>query len=1142
MTTFKNTQSSAIGKFFNWIHKERFRVLLVLTLLMILVASRCNIPGLIDQPQFTTPIQGDWVKEQLGSMLWAYYGFFIIDFIWALLLLWVIYSFVKNEYLERREVYKKDWKIKAGFILYSIIVAGAYILDCIENSIYVSAFCYPELIKDIKTGLYAVVILIYLILIIRKYFHKYNKTILSFVKSSVYSLLIIIIIGVLLPTATQVNSIVVNLYDHPYNLFILLVVSSPIYSVMLAHYPSYFNIDEKFRKWYRAACHWGLVSTVFYRRNKEHKGDSDGVIESHLNFLFRILGILFYVALFYFIAFTSETNFKWETSTSALAIALLVIGIHILYTLTIKKNRWLDTNFDFLQKRIPFSDGDYNLKNSDKESEEDKAEEDEAEEDCNEEKLSPLEANKKEADERLLENETRLKKAKSAIPVPFKEDLQSILPCIRWYLWILTVAIFFHIFLFGYFGYAYSKGCSECFYSHIPVILSLVCIVLQMITYIYYRTFRSVLKFVFFSKENDVVINAFYIMRVIKVQPDKEVQLTQKHIDLKKSQLLAFFKQEPFGIPTGIIKFYSGINNGIARIKFFSFGSLSNDVLFLQFTILFGFINTLFFLWINIDDGFSLHFNAALIILSALFLYYGILVVLTKNYIFYKYSKERYAIKNFKNFRFYLVMGFFVLFLSNRLGRIFPNELFTLNSVSRVTNDELDLDRYVKELPENQTRYYIGAYGGGMKSNAWTLSVLNEFYKNDPQFLEKAVVISGASGGTMGLINWSAIRKNNPSNSDAEDMITKISTEHVLSLDLTHILGRDTFNHLFVPGILCINLSGYDRSTLAMQRYAELSGNTEKAVDLTPYRKYWKEMYQKHNNRFPVLIANTTNVLGNQGMAVSIRTDQYPTEHSLLYQGADNILELQNPVYEKDSLIDITETTLPYYNAASTSNRFPLISPAAKIETLGHFNDGGIYENSGLLSAYKLFRSINSYESISDLDNLKQRNVFINIVNDKNLYIRKVVKDWIQKELIVNKINKNTEISAILNSIASTEMMPIFVKKELERLDKHHEKIDFETVYLPHTFTMNDIKNIYGEEFELGDGKNDTYKTLYECVLNNDKAIRSLLSSKCDKGFDRIIEPPMSRVLANDAFGFMRFMLSEESDAHQKIQEISSIK
>lgn len=1140
MTTSKNLQSSIVGKFFNWIHNKKFIVLLALTLLMIFVSSRCNIPGLIDHPQFTTPINdGAWVKEQLGSMLWVYYGFFAIDFIWVLVLLWVIYSFVKKEYTERRDVYKKDWRVKAGFIGYSIVVVAAYIVDCIENSIYLSSFYYPENITKAKTALYAAVILIYLILIIRKYFHVYNKTIISFVKSSVYSLLIIIIIGVLLPTATQVNSIVVNLYDHPYNLFILLVISAPIYSVMLAHYPSYFNIDEKFRKWYRASCHWGLMSTVFYRRNKEHKGDSDGVIESHLNFLFRILGILFYVALFYLIAFTSEINFKWQTATSGLAITLLVIGIYILYNLTIRKNDWLDANFDLLQDRIPFSDGDYNSKNTLKDEEKDK--EDDSKNDCKKEKLGPIEANKKKAEDRLNDNIKRLENARSPIPEGFKDNLLSILPSIRSYLWVLTVTIIFHILLFGYFGYAsIIQDCTECFYSRIPVILSLICIFLQMITYIYYRTFRSVLKFVFFSKENDVIINAFYIMRVIKVQRDKEVQLTQKHIDLKKAQLLAFFKQEPFGTPTGIIKFYSLCNDGVAKIKFFSFGSLSNDVLFLQFTILFGIINTAFFILINYYDGLSLYFNAALIILSALFLYYGILVVLTKNYIFYKYSKERYAIRNSKNFKFYLVMGFFVLFLGNRLGRIFPNELFTLDSVSRVADEELDLKTYVNELPENQTRYYIGAYGGGMKSNAWTLSVLNEFYKNDPEFLEKAVVISGASGGTMGLINWSAIRKNDPTDSLAQEMITDISTEHVLSLDLTHILGRDTFNHLFVPAV---NLSGKDRSTLAMKQYATLSGNAENAVDSIPYRKYWKELYRSHNNRFPVLIANTTNVLGNQGMAVSIRTDQTPDEHSLLYQGADNILDLKRITYvDNDTLPTITNVTLPYYNAASTSNRFPLISPAAKIKALGHFNDGGIYENSGLLSAYKLFRSINSHDSISNLDSLTQRNVFINIVNDKKLYIQKTVKEWIKKELMVNKINKNTEVNAILNSIASTEMMPIYIKKELKRLDENHETIDFKTVYLPHTFTMNDIKNIYGEELELGDGQNETYKTLYECVLNNDIVIRELLSSNCDKGLKRIIEPPMSRVLANDAFGFMRSMLSENSEAHKKIQEITSIK
>ncbi|MEP0266362.1 hypothetical protein [Dokdonia sp.] len=1150
MTTFKNTRSSNPKKFFSWIQERRFKILLAGTLLMILISSMCTIPGLIDHPQFTTPISGDWVETQLrlNDMLWAYYTFFIIDYFWAFLLLWVIYYFVKEEYKKTLSKWKlipgnehaTHWVMRIGFVFFIIVICAAYSADCIENYIYLKDFYYPEGLVNLKIALYTAVALLFLILVIRKYFKVYNKTVLSFLKASVYSLFIIVIIGVLLPTATQINSIVVNLYDHPLNLFILLVISAPIYSVMLAHYPSYFNIDEKFRKWYRAFCRLGLASTVFYRRNKDHKGDSDGVIEGDLNFLFRILGILFYVALFYLIAFTSEINFKWGISTSGIAITMLALGIYVLYNLTIRKNTWLYTNIYFLSKRIPFSEGDYNpriTKQSNKPQEE---EEENSDEKANEEKITKEEANALKALKRLLENRRKSITAKLPISKGEKENLQKILPSIRAYLWVLTTTIIFHVLLFGYFGYAaFIAECNDCFYSRIPVLLSLLCIFSQMITYIYYRTFRSILKFVFFSKDNDVIINAFYIMRVIEVNPKEEVQLSQYHIDFKKKQLLTFFEQKPFGDFTGILKFYSRWNNGIFNIKFFSFGSLSNDVLFLQFTIVFGLINTFFLIIINSIDWSSFYFNAALIILSSLFLYYGILVVLTKNYIFYKYSKESYAMNNRKKFKFYLVLGFFILFLGNRLGRIFPNDLFTLETVDRVVSAELDLETYVSKLPEKQTRYYIGAYGGGMKSNAWTLSVLNKFYNDDPQFLEKAVVISGASGGTMGLINWSAIVNREQIVEEQQKMITNISTEHVLSLDLTHILGRDTFNHLFIPGI---NLSGKDRSTRAMQRYASLSGNSQETVNSIPFRVYWKELYESKNSHFPILIANTTNVSGNQGMAVSIQIDENKPEYSLLYQGANNILDLERIEYiDNDTIPTITDVTLSYYNAASTSNRFPLISPAATIKTLGQYNDGGIYDNSGLLSAYKLFRSINRLDSIRDLSHLTQRNVFINIVNDKNLYIKNVVEKSIKDTLRINKINESTEINAILNSIASTEMMPIYIKKELERLDKEG-LIDFKTIYLPHTFTMNDVKNIYGEELELGNGQSETYKSLYQSVLDNDSKIKGLLNSVCDFNYGRVIEPPMSRVLANDAYDFMKSMLGKDSEAHKDIQEIISIK
>ena len=42
--------------------------------------------------------------------------------------------------------------------------------------------------------------------------------------------------------------------------------------------------------------------------------------------------------------------------------------------------------------------------------------------------------------------------------------------------------------------------------------------------------------------------------------------------------------------------------------------------------------------------------------------------------------------------------------------------------------------------------------------------------------------------------------------------------------------------------------------------------------------------------------------------------------------------------------------TLPFMEAISMTERFPLFSATATIEGLGHFIDGGYFENSGLLS------------------------------------------------------------------------------------------------------------------------------------------------------------------------------------------------
>ncbi|NER16589.1 hypothetical protein [Spongiivirga citrea] len=1092
------------------VFKPRILWLLILTVLILIAASCCRIPGLIDHPQFTNKLDANFVIQLLtdNHMMWSYWAFFIIDFVWAFVLLRSIWIFV-DDFVKNQTDYGK-W-IHSVLKVFKIIIVLAYVFDVCENVLYLWNYEYPKTIAGIKMGLYAVVLLGWLLVAIKKYYKRYFPSLLSFLKSAFYSLVIIVIIGVLLPKASQVNSIVVNLYMRPYNLGILLLVAAPIYAVMLAHYPSYFNIDKNRRKWYRANWSWQLISTVFYKNDytkPEEKGTH--AIEGHVNFLLRILGILFYAALFYFISFTSETNFHWPFATSVISSSMLLLGLCLLYYLRIKKQRWLKSNVTLLKSRIPFYDGDFN----------------DADSDIDEVEEADLQ---QEAKRRLEKDLEKLASAEKSLTTEETENLRKIIPHIRIYGWIITVTVLITILFIGYLLFKYMTSDTELnnsLYTEGTAIVSLVCIVLQMVSFIYYRTFRSIFRLLFFSADSKLVVNAFYVMRVLKVDADEEVQLTQAHLDAKKGQLKEFYKHNPFGDPTGILKLLDRLNMGI----------FSNNIFFLQATAIFGMFNTAFFLLMNLVDELPFHFNAALIILSALFLYYGMLVVITKNFIFYRYSKEEYAVRNRQLFNFYLIIGLVVMLVFNVLTTKFPNNLFVLETVDRDKESELTLKEYTEALSPTKIKYYIGAYGGGMKSNAWTMTVLDELYKKDSTFLEKAVVMSGASGGTIGITNWSAIMKEDRDSLARTRMITDISTEHVLSMDLTHILGRDLVNYMFVP---FFNKSGQDRSSKAMERYAKLAENQEAICSSTSYRAFWKEVYTENNNQFPILISNSTNVRGNQGMAVSIgginSTNTYP---SLLYQKADNILELE--VYN-DEAEKLEQKTISYYNAASTSNRFPLISPAAKIPTLGHFNDGGIYENSGLLSAYKLFRQINNQPGITDLDCLPETNVFISIVNDKNAYIKKTVQDYIKDGIRIKKINPNTELNAILNSVSSTEMMPIFIKTELERLDSLHQTIDFKTIYLPHQFNMQDIKDIYGLELISEKTNKPIYEHLYKCVTANNDSIKKWRFSTAANKRNPIIEAPMSRVMAPQAYEFMQKMVLDETPAGRMIKEISAI-
>jgi len=996
-------------------------VFVILSILMIVCGKMFHIYDWVTHPQFTQEeVTKTWFMDHTSIFQQSVFIlFFIFDFIWAFLLFYIVGKYVHSKATKHN--------IKIAFKLFLILASLAYTFDCIENFYYLWNKEYPKTIVTIKIAFYAATFL--MVLLIWMHFSLKNRLVLlkEFVYSSWISLLFLFIIGLSLPKAPQMNSIIVDLYYHPYwFVLVLLLAFAPIYCIVLSHYPNYFLLSKSNRKFqdkdWRIAKIFSIFGIIWYK-NKDTKSDPKSIAyESNLSFLRRIIGVFFYAALFYMVAYTADTNFDFGVQLSGF-VRLLIVGLIVwLYILKNQKDQW----------RLHYKHGLHEAKDSGYDL--------------------YMQGNKK----------------------------QKINNPIHTYVIVLIITLLAH------FALLFLLIWSEHPYNYTTVILSLVCITLQAITYTYYRTFRTMFKYSFFNKDNDAVINSFPLM-----YDEKD----PRSLEEKKEAIIQMFEKNNY---FGQSKFFKKLSK--LSIGNLSLGAASNNIIFLKVISYFGFANLLFFIALNIWPTYAMNVNAIIIILSAFFLLYGIVVVILKHFMYYNLSDEYFAKKHKSNFRFVVYVAVLGLVVLNFLSK--NNNLFELKQIEEtVTTDKINLKKYIQNLPD--TRYYIGCYGGGMKANAWTMTVLNALDK-DGTLYDKTVCLSGASGGTIGLINYSAIKHKNDDLQFRDSIIRKIGTENILSMDLAHLLGRDWLLHVLAPA----NLIGMDRSTAAMWTYAQYANDdiSQSEFNTTSYRQLWYTMYQKRNQRFPILISNTTNIRGRQGMAVSIPMEKSHAK-SVLYLGANDILELGN------------NKTLSFYNAASTTNRFPLISPAATIEGKGQYNDGGIYENSGLLSAYKLYEAINEIDATAK----DKKTVFINIINDKSAYI-KFVMDAVMAECNGGIINKSSEISAILNSVAATEMFPGYVKDKLKLLDDKYDHFTYESIYLPHKFDLGDVRAMYGQKVK------DTLcvERIASIIQKNNSYIKSLMEG-CSAETNTIIEPEMSRVMAVPAFDFMQYMLKHDS-------------
>lgn len=227
----------------------------------------------------------------------------------------------------------------------------------------------------------------------------------------------------------------------------------------------------------------------------------------------------------------------------------------------------------------------------------------------------------------------------------------------------------------------------------------------------------------------------------------------------------------------------------------------------------------------------------------------------------------------------------------------------------------------------------VAASGGGIQAAAWAARIVEELSKEVPDFAKHVRLVSGVSGGSVGLMYFVAAYENGDFKPAGETLFRLAKAP---SLDyVAWGLAFPDFFRAWLP----IAPSNIDRAWALRQawsRYAE-------APRLRGAKLAQWALDAKSHARPAVSFNATIAETGNRYLLSTFRPEQTLT-------GRKDISSYPEPQYDLDVV-----------TAASLSAAFPYVSPASRpepeaYEKAGHVVDGGYYDNFGIATAVDFLR------------------------------------------------------------------------------------------------------------------------------------------------------------------------------------------
>ncbi|WP_158837894.1 hypothetical protein [Polaribacter sp. L3A8] len=967
-----------------------------------IVGSLFYVNELINHPQFniTTPYYINFITD-IKQDVW-YYIFFLIDFIWAPILLYFLYRIL-------------DLKIKNNkrlkIIYYFFIIT--YCSDFIENWLYLlMKFDALKFIKPVKEGLYALSFLLFFIVMIK----KYKSVLIKLIIDARISLVFIIIVSFLIGFVDQGGDILITLYESKYNLVLTLLLLSVV-AIPTAHYPIYFKNSK-----YMNSNHYEFVLSktirflsfgIIYFTKVDNPGQLDKRTENKskddiflMQFLRRCLGVLFFLSFFFMSLKAIDKVYNLNlTVPITFFIAILLF--------------WFTWYFSSLKDIVDAS----------------------------------------------------FKESESALKEFIKEEKRFVfiikmLPFI-----LVLIALFILYFLIN-----------EAEWSKTYVFLALITNFLLAILYIVSVVGRSYLKYVFYSEK--------WTKMFLEAN-------TTSYIDPILQRQIKPFKPKVFSL----------------------LSLFSNNIVYLRIISIIGALCVLSLVFLTIFWNKIHLVNPIPIFLMYYMAYYGMLVIYIKHKKYYLQEEEQVIPSNFDKikkyqelWKYYIPGALTILTVIGVFSIFTGNDLHELQTIKR-TGKETSISNFKDTIKGKDKHYFVASFGGGLKSNLWTMLLLDKLECRKNDFFENARCISTVSGGTVGAANFAFMKANKIEN--RTEKIEELGRLNSLSLDIVFLLGADWLREL-IPSVIT-KFKGKDRSFYGMKQHLLVFNDSLQEQSETFYRSYNKII-----DPFPPLIINSTSLNGRYANSLSLVLDKEMNDnYDTIFPGAINILGSKKG------------EELSLYRVASTSNRFPVLSPTAQIQKKGHFLDGGIFENSGLLSAHSFARFLESEKVIKKNDATKNIK-FVNFINSKENYILEFIRKN-KKTIFLDAIDPTAEYAGILNVLSATGHNPAYIKETIKR---EYELI---SIFLPHCFNFKDLKKILGGFPDYKEGKLDKILNL---IKENNDTITSILSSKSKTEYDLdkwgVVQPATGRLLSEASVKYQIMMVNYHPDVREELNKFKN--